>query len=244
MRGYVAAVLSTIFFASAGQAAQILDQSNIAQPAPVIGQPHGESILNDVRVSPSNSLIDTAALQFVTAGVSGQLTQVDLQLGSLGANFGPIGFGKLVVGKELTFNPDGTIADGTLLGELGFVVAPGTSLNNFMSIDTSSLDITLDSGEQFVIAVLPDQGDFTAFFWAFSGDAYAGGNGFSGIRPGEPDGDDYIWLTASPQYVTKDYGFRTWMSAVPEPESWAMMIVGFGMAGAALRRRNSRVALA
>jgi hypothetical protein len=133
MRGYVAAVLSAIFFTSAGQAAQILDQSNIAQPAPVIGQPQADSILNDVTVVPSNSLVDTAALQFVTAGVSGQLTQVDLQLGSLGANFGPVGFGKLVVGKELTFNPDGTIADGTLLGEMAFVVAPGTSSNDFMS---------------------------------------------------------------------------------------------------------------
>lgn len=32
--------------------------------------------------------------------------------------------------------------------------------------------------------------------------------------------------------------------AVPEPASWAMMIAGFGMAGAALRRRRARVAFA
>lgn len=33
-------------------------------------------------------------------------------------------------------------------------------------------------------------------------------------------------------------------AAVPEPASWAMMIVGFGVAGAALRRRGARSAIA
>ena len=33
-------------------------------------------------------------------------------------------------------------------------------------------------------------------------------------------------------------------SAVPEPATWAMMIVGFGLAGAAMRRRREAPALA
>ncbi len=32
--------------------------------------------------------------------------------------------------------------------------------------------------------------------------------------------------------------------AVPEPASWAMMIAGIGLSGAALRRRNARVRFA
>jgi hypothetical protein len=34
------------------------------------------------------------------------------------------------------------------------------------------------------------------------------------------------------------------IAAVPEPASWAMMIAGFGLVGGALRRRETRVALA
>lgn len=34
--------------------------------------------------------------------------------------------------------------------------------------------------------------------------------------------------------------FNTATGAVPEPASWAMMITGFGLAGAALRRRTAR----
>lgn len=33
-------------------------------------------------------------------------------------------------------------------------------------------------------------------------------------------------------------GYRLTITAVPEPASWAMMIAGFGLAGAALRRRQ------
>jgi hypothetical protein len=32
------------------------------------------------------------------------------------------------------------------------------------------------------------------------------------------------------------------VSGVPEPTTWAMMIVGFGLAGGALRRRNQLAA--
>ena len=32
-------------------------------------------------------------------------------------------------------------------------------------------------------------------------------------------------------------------SAVPEPATWAMMIAGFGLVGAAMRRRNGKMAV-
>lgn len=53
-------------------------------------------------------------------------------------------------------------------------------------------------------------------------------------------------------YAQGTFAERDWNSglsevrfnAVPEPASWAMMIGGFGMAGAALRRRSARVRFA
>lgn len=40
------------------------------------------------------------------------------------------------------------------------------------------------------------------------------------------------------------YGFTTGIGAVPEPATWAMMLVGFGGMGAAIRSRRSRIASA
>ncbi|HEV2044253.1 MAG TPA: PEPxxWA-CTERM sorting domain-containing protein [Sphingomicrobium sp.] len=57
-----------------------------------------------------------------------------------------------------------------------------------------------------------------------------------------------VWLIggASPNLDANDDGFKlraiTVTTAVPEPATWAMMLVGFGLAGASLRRRNRRPA--
>lgn len=47
----------------------------------------------------------------------------------------------------------------------------------------------------------------------------------------------------SPDIITLTISLDT-AGAVPEPASWAMMIGGFGLAGAAMRRRPVKVALA
>ena len=38
------------------------------------------------------------------------------------------------------------------------------------------------------------------------------------------------------------YGFAVWSHAVPEPGTWALMIMGFAGVGAAMRRRKTRAA--
>lgn len=36
--------------------------------------------------------------------------------------------------------------------------------------------------------------------------------------------------------------FVTYTYAVPEPATWGLLLVGFGLAGATLRRRKARIA--
>jgi hypothetical protein len=49
---------------------------------------------------------------------------------------------------------------------------------------------------------------------------------------------------AGPRAVTAGSVVAAAAAAVPEPATWAMMIVGFGMAGAVLRRRRPKATLA
>lgn len=50
------------------------------------------------------------------------------------------------------------------------------------------------------------------------------------------------WIWASPDLSGETFFSTTISGAVPEPASWALMIGGFGLAGAVLRRRRAAVA--
>ncbi|MBY9061427.1 PEPxxWA-CTERM sorting domain-containing protein [Sphingomonas yunnanensis] len=50
-----------------------------------------------------------------------------------------------------------------------------------------------------------------------------------------PADDD---LCGSVRY-TLTYDYTPFGAAVPEPSTWAMMVLGFGLAGAAIRRRRA-----
>jgi hypothetical protein len=53
--------------------------------------------------------------------------------------------------------------------------------------------------------------------------------------------DAYVVRTGGPAWIRVTIGD---LSAVPEPATWAMMITGFGLAGAAMRRRRASLAFA
>lgn len=77
---------------------------------------------------------------------------------------------------------------------------------------------------------------------------------WAGNEPNNSGDEDYIWgnwsgptwndISSANLFYVVEYGGLSQPSGVPEPASWAMMIAGVGMIGAAMRRRVRKVALA
>lgn len=246
-----AAVVSAFMFGAVGaaNAAVVVDQSNIAVA------PSGGSIIYQIFGKPINTnpigtvpnFIEAQGIQFVTAGISGVLAAIDLQLSRFNPQNSVGGF-EVVIANNVTFDNAGVVQSGNILGSafanLSSLAAGQGGIVNF---DLSAQNISFNAGEQFVIAVRNPSGFQGVFGWAtgtstdapgvpfnvanFSPIDYAGGNAYRGTAPlNAPD----ISFKSHP-----DFGFRTYVNSVPEPATWAMMIVGFGLVGGSMRRRHT-----
>ena len=72
----------------------------------------------------------------------------------------------------------------------------------------------------------------------FNGASGAGFLGWAGA------GITGFTISSDVSFAFGDFYVGQVQSAVPEPESWAMMIVGFGLVGAAMRRKVAKTAIA
>lgn len=66
--------------------------------------------------------------------------------------------------------------------------------------------------------------------------------GSSGFTAPLGAGDYSVWIQETAA-GTANYGFNFAVAQVPEPETWALMLVGFGILGGAMRRRPGRLPL-
>ena len=148
--------------------------------------------------------------QEVTAGVDGRLSGISL-------------WGSGVAHVRIAEG------DGFTTGPFVFsqVVDFGSSTTRLF-IDTFAAGIILSAGDTFVIDLPGSTGA-----WVGTGTPYAGGD---------------LWVShpayfPTPVNYTAQHGlamqFETYMGGVPEPGAWALMILGFGLAGAGLRRTRS-----
>ena len=192
------------------------------------------------------SRITDYAFQTWTVGQTGKLAQVDL-VGSVGSAYSTDGV-SYQAGEPLSFDVTLTILGGGTTftpGDqvLGSVTKSAADVVNYgvTSFDLSALDIYAAAGTMLTWRMSVDecpmlycvQGWFNANDFTASGggttNGYAGGGAFL-------EGNGVLY-----NFGQFDLNFRTLM-AVPEPATWALMILGLIGVGGALRRQRPRMA--
>jgi hypothetical protein len=154
-----------------------------------------------------------------TAGIT-----LDVQGGQAISGTGTINFGGSIF--DLTLITPSTVGNETSPGPVGFRDNHGTDLqfaDTIAPIDDAG-------GLLFAITNNPVSGQDALFqVWSDGGNSY--GYRFSGALPGVFD----VWV---------NYGSATGtVSAVPEPSTWAMMLLGFAGVGFMAYRRKSKPVL-
>jgi hypothetical protein len=132
----------------------------------------------------------------------------------------------------------GTPSAWTLLGDFTGVTTAGIGTATLLDID----DVELAGGTTygfyvtdtrfFSVQYTDSAGEIGDVLAADDALAIRVGYGVSGLF-GE---------ASSPRAFNGTLSYATVAGAVPEPASWALMIAGFGLVGAAMRRRSVRVA--
>ena len=125
--------------------------------------------------------------------------------------------------------------------------------NSGLYPSASILDIAFTSGTAGISFNYNNYGDNSGFYTAYDASYNVVSTGFLGDLS-DDSGSFYLVHVAGSGIVDlkidNDYGGDDWVfglrslsfGAVPEPASWALMIGGFGMVGAKLRRRRAAAA--
>jgi hypothetical protein len=177
--------------------------------------------------------------QSITAGRTGRLTRVDVQAFQAG------GTGDLVVSiaAGIAGQPGYATLGSFAVARANVPTSAGSFAGGLVSVDVSSLAFDVAPGTVFSIglAAPPPETGINAFSWVFDEFTATGGS----LQPiNYAGGYNQFNFNNSATWTTTgaDRGFRTWVDTVPEPGSWAMLIAGFGLTGAVMRRRRAAIA--
>jgi secreted trypsin-like serine protease len=128
---------------------------------------------------------------------------------------------------------NGNAANDTACLIAAAVGAPGTGCNTGRGASEVGVAGGDSGGPQFVNGKLSSVTSYGLTFGAAFGDCRAGLNSSCGEFNG------FV-----PLYIHGDFIAESLAAAVPEPATWAMMIMGFGFVGAGMRARTRKVVLA
>jgi len=176
--------------------------------------------------------------QVFTVGADNVLNSFSLYLD--GGAPSPISF------KGYLYAWDGSKASGSALFASGLQSYSGAATE--FAFSTGSLSLT--TGQQYVAflstAGLQD-GNYTTTTMPLYGNF--GSSLVGGGMVWYNSGNNFAALTTNSWDNTSNWVGDAWFKAsfngaVPEPASWAMMVAGFGLAGAAMRRRKAAISFA
>ena len=240
----VALAAWSIGAAAPALALRVVDQTNLVDPA------SGMLLASAINRSDTPAASPIGQAQTVTAGRAGILAAVDLQL---------LAYRPSPRNEPLSFSIyDGALVEGSgsLIGTLQIAQADIPSeaeaqAGQLLTLDVSSFNYAVTAGQTFTIYtfIQPSGQPFgrgARLVYGYSSGLDEDGNpiavgldysrGYNAVTFG--NGSD-----VATQY---DRGFRTYvdvsMTAVPEPEIWALLTFGFGLTGAVMRRRRPAVA--
>lgn len=216
---FAALCASAVVGVGAAGAAAVVDQTSM----PASGQISPGQPMAGFNVGGTNN---TAVSQSFTAGLSGALTRIDLALYRLTTSTQPITiklYGSGVV----------PLATATLAwNDVPFITDfQTTDFANVSSVTFGASAPVVQAGAQ--LRVTAEAGTVFGLAWLYQ---YRNGVALT-YAAGEAS---RIVGGGAPQPTGADVGFRTWVdaAAVPEPRVWALMIAGFALVGAGLRRRG------
>jgi hypothetical protein len=214
-------------------ASPVLDQSSVPSTGVIAHSTGGGVTL----------FLPQLAGQSFTVGLSGKLTEIDVGVFDFDT-FDPPSEG---VTFSLYDTPGGT---GPSLftrhldaQSIPYFYLGGSGWGSLHQFNLTSAHVSVHPGEMMSFVLTPDAGTVVTLSYLFSVDgqplSYSGGSMLVG--PAGALLPSYTFLSnGSP--VPANGAFRTYVT-VPEPETWALMIGGFGLVGAQLRRPR-RAALA
>lgn len=218
MRSLVVSFLAALSLAAAtpAAAAVVLDQATIPES--------GHVEFNGVGWS-----VSTLALaQSFTVGVSGLLDHV-----ALGVEIWPSSPAGDFQFQILNSSNHVLYSETVSAASLPHLAFTGLDWDQTYVTDVRSADIHVSVGEHYLLKVFAGPGG-GAIWRASNSDgviSYAGGQAYEYDIPGFPN----------PFEIGNEFAFRTYVDtgpgAVPEPQTWAMLVLGFGFAGWSLRRR-------
>lgn len=150
-----------------------------------------------------------------------------------GANVSQLSIFKGLLGDMATYGVKITFqtADGTVVGDWGTFTLAALA-GETVTIGGKTIDWNSAAGDLVVKLelLIPDKGG--------AGGGFGGGFGGGGFAAAPIGAGDLI--PRAPSLLAPPTGglVADLRAAVPEPSTWAMMIMGFGAAGAVLRRRR------